>query len=112
MFLEAYATGAAVFVNSFRCQLSEDKAFFALLTDEAFAVSDERGRAALRRRRRAVDAPGGGAPDAVRTAREVDLVPFVVAQRESLVLKPAHGYGGQSVLVGDETDAARRGRRR
>ena len=28
---------SAVFVNSFRCRLSEDKAFFALLTDEAFA---------------------------------------------------------------------------
>ena len=36
-FLEAYRDGLAVFVNSFRCRLSEDKAFFALLTDEAFA---------------------------------------------------------------------------
>ena len=30
-------------------------------------------------------------------------MPFVLEQREFLVLKPAHGYGGQSVLVGDET---------
>ena len=36
-FLEAYRDGLAVFVNSFRCRLSEDKAFFAILTDEAFA---------------------------------------------------------------------------
>ena len=28
------------------------------------------------------------------------------ATARTLVLKPAHGYGGQSVLVGDETDAA------
>jgi len=34
--MEAYRRAAAVFVNSFRCRLSEDKAFFALLTDEAF----------------------------------------------------------------------------
>jgi hypothetical protein len=27
----------------------------------------------------------------------------VVAERESLVLKPAHGYGGRSVYVGSET---------
>jgi uncharacterized circularly permuted ATP-grasp superfamily protein len=33
----------------------------------------------------------------------VDLVAHVIAERAGLVLKPAHGYGGQSVLVGDET---------
>ena len=33
-FFEAYRKGLAVFVNSFRCYLSEDKAFFAILTDE------------------------------------------------------------------------------
>jgi uncharacterized circularly permuted ATP-grasp superfamily protein len=30
----------------------------------------------------------------------------VLEHREELVLKPAHGYGGQSVLVGDETEAS------
>ena len=38
-----------------------------------------------------------------RNGVEVDLLPFILHHRESLVLKPAHGYGGQSVLVGDET---------
>ena len=33
----------------------------------------------------------------------MDLLPFILEHRESLVLKPAHGYGGRSVLVGDET---------
>ena len=33
--------------------------------------------------------------------QEVDLVPFVIEQRADLVLKPAHGYGGHSVLVGE-----------
>jgi len=100
--LDAYRRGAALFVNSFRCHLSEDKAFFALLTDEAFddlVTPDERRfladvvpwtrRVAERRTR--------------RDGAEVDLMSFIVEHRESLVLKPAHGYGGQSVLVGDET---------
>jgi uncharacterized circularly permuted ATP-grasp superfamily protein len=105
VFLQAYASGAAVFVNSFRCRLSEDKAFFAILTDEAFAAlmsGDERRLIAevvpwtrrVAERRTRID------------GREVDLVPFVVENRAALVLKPAHGYGGQSVLVGDETDAS------
>lgn len=102
VFLEAYRTGAALFVNSFRCHLSEDKAFFALLTDEAFGdlvTPDERRfladvvpwtrRVAERR--------------TLRDGVEVDLLPFVLDHRESLVLKPAHGYGGRSVLVGNET---------
>lgn len=102
VFLDAYRAGAAVVVNSFRCRLSEDKAFFALLTDEAFddlVSPDERRflddvvpwtrRVAERRTR--------------RLGADVDLMPFILARRESLVLKPAHGYGGRSVLVGDET---------
>ena len=49
-FMRAYRERLAVFVNSFRCRLSEDKAFFALLTDEAFAHlmdADERDLVAL-----------------------------------------------------------------
>jgi uncharacterized circularly permuted ATP-grasp superfamily protein len=101
-FLEAYQAGAALFVNSLRCRLSEDKAFFALLTDEAFdalVTPEERRflsdvvpwtrRVAERR--------------TFKDGAEVDLLPFIVGRRESLVLKPAHGYGGRSVLVGDET---------
>ena len=104
MFLEAYRAQEAVFVNSLRCRVSEDKAFFALLTDEAFSAllsDDEREfvarvvpwtrRVAERRTTR------GGS--------EVDLVPHVLEQREGLVLKPAHGYGGASVYVGSETAA-------
>jgi hypothetical protein len=30
-------------------------------------------------------------------------VPYVIDHQAGLVLKPAHGYGGRSVLVGDET---------
>lgn len=102
VFLDAYRAGAAVVVNSFRCRVSEDKVFFAVLTDDSFddlVTPDERRflddvvpwtrRVAERRTR--------------RRGADVDLVPFILAERESLVLKPAHGYGGRAVLVGDET---------
>jgi uncharacterized circularly permuted ATP-grasp superfamily protein len=42
----------------------------------------------------------------VKGGTTIDLMPFILAERESLVLKPAHGYGGRSVLVGDETPPA------
>jgi len=105
VFFRAYETGAAVFVNSLRCRLSEDKAFLALLTDEAFATlltEDETAFVA-----RAV--PWTRKLEERRTrkgGREVDLLSFVREQRAGLVLKPAHGYGGRDVLVGDETAPA------
>ena len=102
VFLEAYRAQEAVFVNSLRCRVSEDKAFFALLTDEAFAAllsEDERefvGRFVPWTRRVAERRT-------TRGGQEVDLIPHVLEQREGLVLKPAHGYGGASVYVGSET---------
>jgi hypothetical protein len=101
-FLDAYRRRLSLFVNSFRCHLSEDKAFFAILTDEAFASLMTPEEAELVRRvvpwtRRVAERK------TLRAGREVDLVPYVLAHREALVLKPAHGYGGRSVLVGDET---------
>ena len=46
-FLDAYRRGLCPFVNSFRCRLSEDKAFFAVLTDESFAHLMSDGERAL-----------------------------------------------------------------
>jgi uncharacterized circularly permuted ATP-grasp superfamily protein len=102
--LQAYRERVAVFVNSFRCQLSEDKALFALLTDEQHSgllTSEERALAAA-------TVPWTRKVEERRTAkdgRSVDLLPFTVAHRTELVLKPAHGYGGQSVVVGRDVDA-------
>jgi len=104
-FFRAYAGGAAVFVNSLRCRLSEDKAFLALLTDEAFAsLLTEAERALVARA-----VPWTRKLEERRTTkdgREVDLLGFVRDRRAGLVLKPAHGYGGRDVLVGDETPPA------
>jgi len=104
-FFRAYASGAAVFVNSLRCRLSEDKAFLALLTDEAFAPLLTEDESAFVARavpwtRKLEDRR------TLRDGREVDLLRFVRDHQAALVLKPAHGYGGRDVLVGDETPAA------
>jgi uncharacterized circularly permuted ATP-grasp superfamily protein len=101
-FLRAYREGLAVFVNSFRCGLSEDKAFFGILTDEAFAglmTGEERDLVAR-------TVPWTRRMEDRRTLKDgcsVDLVPYVLAHAGELVLKPAHGYGGRSVFVGEET---------
>jgi len=105
VFLGAYRHRICPFVNSIRCRLAEDKAFFAVLTDEAFAeLMDEEERALVSRvlpwTRRIAERR------TIRGGREVDLVPHVVEAREELVLKPAHSYGGRSVLLGSETGAA------
>ncbi|HVQ28720.1 MAG TPA: circularly permuted type 2 ATP-grasp protein [Vicinamibacteria bacterium] len=105
VFLEAYRGGEAVFVNSLRCRVSEDKAFFAILTDETFEELlsvDERDFVArvVPWTRRVEER------HTTRRGQDVDLVPHVLAEREGLVLKPAHGYGGASVYVGSETPAS------
>jgi uncharacterized circularly permuted ATP-grasp superfamily protein len=104
-FLRAYDSGLAVFVNSFRCRLSEDKAFYALLTDEEHAGLMTAGEQAFALRclpwtRRVSDRRTR------RAGRDVELLAHVAERREEMVLKPAHGYGGRSVLIGDETPPA------
>jgi hypothetical protein len=101
-FLRAYREGLCPFVNSLRCRLSEDKAFFAVLTDESFAaLMSEEERALVSRvlpwTRRVAERR------TLKDGREIDLLPFVVENREHLVLKPAHSYGGRSVFLGSET---------
>jgi len=101
-FLDAYAARAALFVNSFRCRLSEDKAFFALVTDEIHAgllSAEERSLVARY-------LPWTRRLEERRTqfaGREIELVPWALAARERLVLKPTHEYGGRQVLIGSET---------
>lgn len=105
-FFEAYRRSLAVFVNSFRCYLSEDKAFFAILTDERFAdlmSSEERAFVAAH-------VPWTRKVEDRRTTfegRDIDLLSWMESHRAELVLKPSHGYGGASVTVGAASDARR-----
>lgn len=104
-FFAAYRDGLVPFVNSFRCHLSEDKAFFALLGDEAFGhlmTAEEQAfvRSVVPWTRKLEERR------TLRDRREVDLVPHVLERRLEFVLKPAHAYGGRSVFIGDETEPA------
>jgi len=112
-FMGAYRHRLCPFVNSFRSRISEDKVFLAILSDEAFAqlLSPEE-RELLGR-----VLPWTRRLEERRTRKagvEIDLLPYALANRESLVLKPAHEYGGREVIVGSEAswpewDAALRG---
>ena len=103
--IRAVESGAVCMVNPFRCKLLHKKASLAVLSDERNVglFSDDE--------RQAIDAhiPWTRVV-AERTTRyggrTVDLVPFIVAQREQLVLKPNDAYGGQGIVLGWEVDDA------
>jgi hypothetical protein len=103
--VRAVRNRAVCMVNGFRCKLLHKKASFAALGDERNASlfpPDER---------RAIDAhiPWTRVVEERLTRHagtEVDLVPFVLSQRERLVLKPNDEYGGKGVVLGWEVNDA------
>lgn len=103
--LDAYRAGAICMVNSFRSKLIHKKALFAVLTDQRRAglfTSEER------------DAISKHVPwtRMVRTEKsdyfgaEVDLLEYIKANRNKLVLKPNDDYGGHGITIGWNTDEA------
>jgi hypothetical protein len=102
-FVEAYKTGAAVFVNSFRTKYVHKKMLFGVLTDERHQhyFSDAEQQAIRRsipwtRRVEHAKTTYGG--------QEIDLLEFVRAKRDTLVLKPNDDYGGHGIFIGWESD--------
>ncbi len=101
--LDAYRARAVCVVNSFRSKLIHKKALFAVLTDARHAqlFTDEES-AAIRahvpwtRRVRAGKSDYCGKP--------IDLLEFIDAERERLVLKPNDDYGGHGIYIGWNTD--------
>jgi len=103
-FVEAYKTGAAVFVNSFRTKYVHKKMLFGVLTDERHQryFSDAEQEAI----RRAI--PWTRRIEPARTTynnKTIDLLEFVRAERDRLVLKPNDDYGGHGIFIGWESDA-------
>jgi hypothetical protein len=104
--LQAYRARAICMVNSFRSKLIHKKAIFAVLTSGRYAqlFSDDE-RAAIRshvpwtRRVRAEKSDYFG--------KEIDLLEFIAANRERLVLKPNDDYGGHGISIGWNTDEIR-----
>lgn len=101
--LEAYRAHAVCMVNSFRSKLIHKKAIFAVLTASRYAhLFNEEEHTAIsehvpwtrRLRKEKSDYFG----------KEVDLLEFVVANRDRLVLKPNDDYGGHGISIGWNSD--------
>ncbi|HEU4391882.1 MAG TPA: hypothetical protein VFV34_29115 [Blastocatellia bacterium] len=102
-FVEAYRTGAAVFVNSFRTKYVHKKMLFGVLTDERHQqLFTSKEQEAIRRH-----IPWTRRLEQTRTRyrdEAIDLIPFVRTNGEQLVLKPNDEYGGHGIHIGWECD--------
>jgi hypothetical protein len=96
---------AVCMVNSFRCKVLFKKASLAVLSDERNAgMLTPEQQAAV-----AAHVPWTRVVEDRRTAidgRETDLVPFVLANKDRLVLKPNDDYGGRGIVLGWTVDQA------
>jgi hypothetical protein len=103
--LRAVRDRAVCMVNPVRCKLLHKKTSLAVLSDERNAgLFDGEQRRAIAdyipwtRRVEERHTTFGGEP--------IDLIPFVLAGRERLVLKPSDDYGGAGIVLGWEADSA------
>lgn len=97
--VEAVRDRAVYITNSFSCKLMAKKASLAFISDErnAFLFSEAE--------RHAINAhiPWTRRVSERKTTyngQEVDLLPFILGNREKLVLKPNDEYGGKGVVLG------------
>lgn len=101
--LRAVAGRAVCMVNPPRCKILHKKASLAVLSDErnqALFSAEERESIAAH-------IPWTRVVEERRTehgGKQVDLVPFVLALRHRLVLKPNDDYGGAGIVLGWEVD--------
>jgi hypothetical protein len=101
--LDAYRAGAICMVNSFRSKLIHKKALFAVLTDPKHAelFSDDE-QATIQ-----AHVPWTRLVRDEHTdyfGREVNLLDFIRADGERLVLKPNDDYGGHGITIGWNVD--------
>jgi uncharacterized circularly permuted ATP-grasp superfamily protein len=102
--VRAVRDGAVCFVNAFRCKILCKKACFALLSDEANSSLFNREQL-------------GAITDHIPWTRVVaerkttfdgkpiDLIPFLMANKDRFVLKPNDDYGGKGITLGWTVDA-------
>ncbi len=102
--VRAVRDNAVCMVNPFACKLLYKKASLAVLSDERNAhlfdyeeqqaIADHIPWTRVVEERRTSD----------RNGQTIDLVPFILANREQLVLKPNDDYGGKGVVLGWTVD--------
>jgi hypothetical protein len=103
--VRAVCDGAVCMVNPFRCKALYKKASLAVLSDERNRrlFTEEQQRAIVDH------IPWTRLVEERHTefhGQTVDLVPFLHANRERLVLKPNDDYGGKGIVLGWTVDAA------
>ena len=103
--VRAVRDNAVCMVNPFRCKILYKKASFAVLGDERNAhlfSADELDaihahipwtRAVVERK-------------TTYQGQDIDLLPFILKHKDSLVLKPNDDYGGHGIVLGWTVDAA------
>jgi hypothetical protein len=101
--LDAYRAGAICMVNSFRSKLIHKKALFAVLTNPKHAgLFSDNELAAIR-----AHVPWTRMVKDERTdyfGRDVNLLDFIRADGERMVLKPNDDYGGHGITIGWNVD--------
>jgi hypothetical protein len=101
--LDAYRAGAICMVNSFRSKLIHKKALFAVLTDQRRAgLFSPAEQEAIRRH-----VPWTRLVRAEKSdyfGEEIDLLDYIKANRDKLVLKPNDDYGGHGITIGWNAD--------
>lgn len=104
--IRAVRDGAVCMVNPLRCKILHKKASLAVLSDERnaslFSADEREAIDAHIPWTRVVEERTTTPPDSPEN--QVDLVPFIAAHREQLVLKPNDEYGGKGIVLGWEVD--------
>jgi glutathionylspermidine synthase len=103
--IEAYEAGAVCVINAFRAKLLHKKMSFALMHDDANANLFTPHEVETIKRHipwtRKVKEGHTTFND-----RQIDLIPYILENRERLVLKPNDEYGGKGVVIGWVSDEA------
>lgn len=101
--VQSYRAGAVCLVNSFRSELAHKRAFFGLLTDETvtakFPIAERKAIQAHVPWTRLVT-PG----KTTYRDQTIDLMEFIRANQEKLLLKPNDEYSGEGSFFGWEMD--------
>jgi uncharacterized circularly permuted ATP-grasp superfamily protein len=101
--LDAYRARAICMVNSFRSKIIHKKALFAVLTDARYSsLFSEDEKSMISRHVPWTRKVRRGKSD--YHGEEIDLLEFIAARRDRLVLKPNDDYGGHGIYIGWNTD--------
>jgi hypothetical protein len=101
--LDAYRARAVCMVNSFRSKIIHKKALFAVLTDARYSsLFSEDEKTMITRHVPWTRKVRTGKSD--YHGEEIDLLQFIDARRDQLVLKPNDDYGGHGIYIGWNQD--------